>query len=167
MGYPGKNTKKYSTPTRRYEKARIETERVLAINYGLRNKREIWRAIEVLRKLSESVEDDECDVKPDVLLPEEVTDHSLELLAGGFLFRAFSLQSSREAEAVVQSEHDKQHRSGSHDDGPCVERCLTGSRSCCLACVDEHTGKIDEKSGSYQFGDVVVKQDEILAVVTD
>lgn len=56
---------------------------------------------------------------------------------------------------MVQSEHDKQHRSGSHDDGPCVERCLTGSRSCCLACVDEHTGKIDEKSGSYQFGDVV------------
>lgn len=50
MGYPGKNTKKYSTPTRRYEKARIETERVLAINYGLRNKREIWRATEVLRK---------------------------------------------------------------------------------------------------------------------
>lgn len=50
MGYPGKNTKQYSSPKRRFEKARIETERVLAITYGLRNKREIWRATEVLRK---------------------------------------------------------------------------------------------------------------------
>ncbi|HJJ44607.1 MAG TPA: 30S ribosomal protein S4 [Methanocorpusculum sp.] len=50
MGYPGKNTKQYSSPKRRFEKARIETERVLAINYGLRNKREIWRANEVLKK---------------------------------------------------------------------------------------------------------------------
>lgn len=50
MGYPGKNTKQYSTPKRRFEKSRIETERVLAITYGLRNKREIWRATEILRK---------------------------------------------------------------------------------------------------------------------
>lgn len=50
MGYPGKNTKQYSSPKRRFEKARIESERVLAITYGLRNKREIWRASEVLRK---------------------------------------------------------------------------------------------------------------------
>ncbi len=50
MGYPGKNTKQYSSPKRRFEKSRIESERVLAITYGLRNKREIWRATEVLRK---------------------------------------------------------------------------------------------------------------------
>ncbi|HJJ98688.1 MAG TPA: 30S ribosomal protein S4 [Methanocorpusculum sp.] len=50
MGYPGKNTKQYSSPKRRFEKSRIESERVLAITYGLRNKREIWRATDVLRK---------------------------------------------------------------------------------------------------------------------
>lgn len=50
MGYPGKNFKQYSSPKRRFEKSRIEEERVLAITYGLRNKREIWRALEVLRK---------------------------------------------------------------------------------------------------------------------
>lgn len=50
MGYPGKNTKTYSSPQRRFEKSRIETERVIAINYGLRNKREIWKATEVLKK---------------------------------------------------------------------------------------------------------------------
>lgn len=48
MGYPGKNTKQYSSPKRRFEKSRIESERVLAITYGLRNKREIWRATEIL-----------------------------------------------------------------------------------------------------------------------
>ena len=50
MGYPGKNTKQYSSPKRRFEKSRIESERVLAITYGLRNKREIWRATDILRK---------------------------------------------------------------------------------------------------------------------
>ncbi len=50
MGCPGKNTKQYSSPKRRFEKSRIESERTLAITYGLRNKREIWRATEVLRK---------------------------------------------------------------------------------------------------------------------
>ncbi|MDR0438922.1 MAG: 30S ribosomal protein S4 [Methanocalculaceae archaeon] len=50
MGYPGKETKQYSSPKRRFEKARIESERALAIIYGLRNKREIWRATDILRK---------------------------------------------------------------------------------------------------------------------
>ena len=50
MGYPGKNTKQYSSPKHRFEKLRIESERILAITYGLRNKREIWRATDVLRK---------------------------------------------------------------------------------------------------------------------
>ncbi|HJJ55589.1 MAG TPA: 30S ribosomal protein S4 [Methanocorpusculum sp.] len=50
MGYPGKTTKQYSSPKRRYEKSRIETERIIAIKYGLRNKREIWLATSTLRK---------------------------------------------------------------------------------------------------------------------
>jgi small subunit ribosomal protein S4 len=50
MGYPGKNTKQYSTPQRRFEKGRIEAERNIAITYGLRNKREIWKANSILKK---------------------------------------------------------------------------------------------------------------------
>jgi small subunit ribosomal protein S4 len=50
MGYPGKNHKQYATPKRRFEKTRIEDEKRLVIEYGLRNKREIWKAQTVLRK---------------------------------------------------------------------------------------------------------------------
>lgn len=49
MGYPGKNHKQYDTPKRRFEKTRIEDEKKLAIAYGLRNKRELWKAQSVLR----------------------------------------------------------------------------------------------------------------------
>jgi small subunit ribosomal protein S4 len=50
MGYPGKNHKQYATPKRRFEKTRIEDEKRLVIEYGLRNKREIWKAQSVIRK---------------------------------------------------------------------------------------------------------------------
>jgi small subunit ribosomal protein S4 len=50
MGYPGKNHKSYQTPKRPFEKTRIETETRLAIEYGLRNKREVWKAQAILRK---------------------------------------------------------------------------------------------------------------------
>jgi small subunit ribosomal protein S4 len=50
MGYPGKNHKQYATPKKRFEKTRIEDEKRLVIEYGLRNKREIWKAQTVLRK---------------------------------------------------------------------------------------------------------------------
>src|SRR5688572_1561380 len=50
MGYPGKNHKQYATPKRRFEKTRIEDEKQLVIDYGLRNKRELWKAQSVLRK---------------------------------------------------------------------------------------------------------------------
>lgn len=49
MGYPGKNRKKYEKPIRKFEKARIEEETALVIEYGLRNKRELWRAQHKLR----------------------------------------------------------------------------------------------------------------------
>lgn len=42
MGYPGKNHKSYQTPKRPFEKTRIESETRLVIEYGLRNKREVW-----------------------------------------------------------------------------------------------------------------------------
>lgn len=50
MGYPGKNHKSYQTPKRPWEKARIEEETRLVIEYGLRNKREVWKAHSLLRK---------------------------------------------------------------------------------------------------------------------
>lgn len=50
MGYPGKNHKSYQTPKRPFEKTRIETETRLVIEYGLRNKREVWKAQAILRK---------------------------------------------------------------------------------------------------------------------
>jgi len=50
MGYPGKNHKTYQTPKRPFEKTRIEEETKLVIEYGLRNKREIWKAQSQLRK---------------------------------------------------------------------------------------------------------------------
>ncbi|NLA38829.1 MAG: 30S ribosomal protein S4 [Methanomicrobiales archaeon] len=50
MGYPGKNHKQYATPKRRFEKTRLEDEKRLIIDYGLRNKREVWKAQSVLRK---------------------------------------------------------------------------------------------------------------------
>jgi small subunit ribosomal protein S4 len=50
MGYPGKNHKSYQAPKRPFEKTRIEAETRLVIEYGLRNKREVWKAQAVLRK---------------------------------------------------------------------------------------------------------------------
>lgn len=50
MGYPGKNHKQYQTPKRPYEKTRIEDENRLMIEYGLRNKREVWKASSNLRR---------------------------------------------------------------------------------------------------------------------
>jgi small subunit ribosomal protein S4 len=50
MGYPGKKHKSYQTPKRPFEKTRIEAETRLVIEYGLRNKREVWKAQAHLRK---------------------------------------------------------------------------------------------------------------------
>ncbi len=44
MGDPKRSRKKYTTPGHPYQKARLESELVLMGKYGLRNKREIWRA---------------------------------------------------------------------------------------------------------------------------
>ena len=50
MGDPRKLRKRYSTPRHPYEKDRIEEENKLMKDYGLKNKREIWRAEAVVRK---------------------------------------------------------------------------------------------------------------------
>lgn len=50
MGDPKKPKKKYTTPTKPWDRVRLEREAPLVIKYGLRNKRELWRFQNILRK---------------------------------------------------------------------------------------------------------------------
>jgi small subunit ribosomal protein S4 len=54
MGYPGKNTKSYETPKHPWQAARMTEEVGHIKTYGLRNKREVWRAQSMLRKYRRS-----------------------------------------------------------------------------------------------------------------
>lgn len=53
MGYPGKNRKSYDTPKHPWQSARMEPEVELVKRYGLRNKREVWKAHSALKKYRE------------------------------------------------------------------------------------------------------------------
>lgn len=53
MGYPGKNRKSFETPKHPWQSARIEPEVELVKKYGLRNKREVWKAHSALKKYRE------------------------------------------------------------------------------------------------------------------
>ncbi|MEM0158128.1 MAG: 30S ribosomal protein S4 [Thermoplasmataceae archaeon] len=48
MGDPKFPHKTYSTPRHPWEKERIESERQLLLKYGLKNKRELWKALAIL-----------------------------------------------------------------------------------------------------------------------
>jgi len=48
---PKRKQKKYSRPQRPFDKARIEEENVLKEKYGLKNKREIWKADAAIGKI--------------------------------------------------------------------------------------------------------------------
>ncbi len=50
MGYPGKSRKTFDTPSHPWQGARISEEAELVKKYGLKNKREIWKAATTLRK---------------------------------------------------------------------------------------------------------------------
>ncbi len=52
MGDPRKIKKKYSKPSQMWQKARIEEEKAIINEYGLSNKREIWKAASLLRAFS-------------------------------------------------------------------------------------------------------------------
>jgi small subunit ribosomal protein S4 len=54
MGYPGKNTKSYETPKHPWQAARMSEEVGNVKSYGLRNKREVWKAQSLLRKYRRS-----------------------------------------------------------------------------------------------------------------
>ena len=49
MGHPKKHRKKYAKPKKPYYKDRIENEKKLKQEFGLRRKQEIWRAESILR----------------------------------------------------------------------------------------------------------------------
>lgn len=53
MGYPGKNRKSYDTPKHPWQAVRIAGEVELIKRYGLRNKREVWKAHSVLKNYRE------------------------------------------------------------------------------------------------------------------
>ncbi len=50
MGYPGKSRKTFDKPSHPWQGARISEEAELVKKYGLKNKREIWKAATTLRK---------------------------------------------------------------------------------------------------------------------
>jgi len=50
MGYPGKNIKSYDTPKHPWQAVRMASEVELVKAYGLRNKKEVWKAHSTLRK---------------------------------------------------------------------------------------------------------------------
>ncbi len=49
MGDPKLPKKKYRTPSHPWQKGRIEEEKLLKKEYGLKNKKEIWKMVSVLR----------------------------------------------------------------------------------------------------------------------
>jgi len=55
MGDPRKLRKKYDLPSHPWQKDRIEEERELIKEYGLKNKKEVWKAETMLKKFKEQV----------------------------------------------------------------------------------------------------------------
>ncbi|MEK6816443.1 MAG: 30S ribosomal protein S4, partial [Nanoarchaeota archaeon] len=51
MGDPRKQRKKYDPPLHPWQGERIAEEKVLVDNYGLKNKKEVWKMDSVLRKI--------------------------------------------------------------------------------------------------------------------
>ena len=52
MGDPKKPKKNYSTPTHPWQKERIDEEKILTREFGLANKKEVWRVTSLVRKFA-------------------------------------------------------------------------------------------------------------------
>ena len=71
MGNPRKRRKGYATPPHPWNKERIDEEKELIRSYGLKNKKEVWRATSLLRKFtsqakkltSSTAEDRDVEIK--------------------------------------------------------------------------------------------------------
>ena len=53
MGDPRKQRKKYRKPSHPWQKTRIEEEKVLVLEYGLKNKKDLWRMTSKLAKFKQ------------------------------------------------------------------------------------------------------------------
>lgn len=125
MGYPGKNKKSYNTPKHPWQAARIEPEVELIKRYGLRNKREVWKAHSELKKyreiarklLAQSIKGKiEGHVKTDVenilnhlkrygiLKTDAVLDDILSLDVNNFLERRLQTQVHKQGLANTQKQ---------------------------------------------------------------
>lgn len=63
MGHPKKQKKKFESPKRPWDKVRIEKEKKIKQDFGLRRKKEIWRSESLLRDLRRRAR--ELQAKPD------------------------------------------------------------------------------------------------------
>jgi len=66
-----KQSKKYERPLKPYDKSRIEKEKEILTKYGLRRKKEIWKAISILRnfrRLARQLEAQRNKEKESILL---------------------------------------------------------------------------------------------------
>ncbi|MFH2028783.1 MAG: 30S ribosomal protein S4 [Nanoarchaeota archaeon] len=74
MGDPKKRRKKYATPLHPWNRERIDEERILVKEYGLRNKKEIWKLESLLRNFKSqakrliSLTSKQAEVEKDQLL---------------------------------------------------------------------------------------------------
>ena len=57
MGHPKLKKRRYSKPTHPWQKERIEEEKLLLKEFGLKNKSEIWKAASLLRKYAKQAKD--------------------------------------------------------------------------------------------------------------
>ncbi|BDH79728.1 MAG TPA: 30S ribosomal protein S4 [Methanothermobacter sp.] len=75
MGHPRKPRKKYDTPPHPWNAERIKEENRLLTKYGLKNKKEIWKAETMIRRYRR-------DARHLLGLPEEQTRNEREQLLG-------------------------------------------------------------------------------------
>ena len=78
MGHPKKQRKKYSKPLHPWRSARIEEEKILVKDYGLKTKKEIWKAESLLRKFKSHAKSliarkDEQSKKEEIQLLEKLS----------------------------------------------------------------------------------------------
>ncbi len=72
IGHPKKHRKKYATPFKPYDKERISKEKKIMQEFGMRRKKEIWRAESILREFRRRAR--ELQAKPDAVLEKQLFD---------------------------------------------------------------------------------------------
>jgi len=77
MGHPKKQRKKYETPLKPYDKDRIEKEKKIKKDFGLRKKQELWRAESILRTIRRRAR--ALQSKKDMKKEKELLDHLYKL----------------------------------------------------------------------------------------